>query len=436
MTGGSSSWAGARRCVAVAFLVLTWWAVTAAPAGAQVPGDAVADLQDHDVAFENGALTSSLIAELDELTAKLQDGDGYFKVVVLADPVKSFSDAASYANAVQTELGGKGRVLVFTPDEVGLYSNLDNRDQITAAEQAAANALNNGSSYAAATSDAAAKLSSDVSSLAAAAGTGDSTGGSGAGVFLLILLGLGVAVLAFLWWSSRRMRKGAEQASAAEIGAAETKVRTAVDNVANDVLDLSDRIDSGPPEAKAAFTKGAELFTATQEVLEDADTRPELEAVYPQVVEAGWHMDTARALLDDQPAPAKPELEPLFPRVVAPATAGPVAGTSGRGGAGGGMPAPSSATPRPEPHYRQQSSSPWLTAAAMAAMAVLSQRGMSVPQTRPSMDDGAFGNWSSGLPPSPSSGRGRGGNGGRGGGSRSGSVVVPSSQRRRGMNRR
>lgn len=426
MPGRPSSRVGTRRWLAAALVVLVTVALAAAVAGAQQPADAVGDLRDHDVAYENEALSSGELADLDEATAKLQDGDGYFKVVVLADPIKSFSDAGTYATSVRTGLGGQGRVLVYTPNEVGMSSNLDSSAQVANAENAAANAYNEGTSYADATNDAARQLSGDVAGNAG----GGSSGGSGAWVFLLVLLGLGVAVLAFMWWASRRMRQGAAAASAKEIGAAEAKVRTEVDAVANDVLDLADRIDQpgAPPEAKAAFTQGAELFTAAQELLEEADTRPELEAAYPKVVEAGWQMATARALLDGQPAPARPEPDDLFPRVVAPASTGPVAGPSGLPGA------PSAPrAPRPEPHYRQPSSSPWITAAAMAAMAVLSQRGMSTPRTRPSMDDGAFGNWSSGLPPAPSSGRG----GGRSqGGGRARGGMVTSSQRRRGMNRR
>lgn len=423
MPGRLTSRAGKQRWLAAAIVVLGATVVLAAVAGAQEPSDAVADLRDHDVAYETGALSSTEIDQLDDVTADLQTDEGYFKVVVLNEPVTTFSDADSYANSVRTALGGKGRVLVYAPFgdnqyEVGLSSNVDTSSQVADAREAAVDAFGGTGTFADTTKAVAGELGGSVADKAG------STGGSGMWTFLLVLLAIGAAVLAFMWWASRRMRKGAAAASAQEIGAAEAKVRARVDAVANDVLDLADRIDQpgAPPEARAAFTSGAELFTTTQELLEEADTRPELEAAYPKVVEAGWHMDTARALLDGQPAPPKPEVDDLFPRVVAPTPQGPAAGTPG-------VPAPQAT--RPEPHYRQPNSSPWITAAAMAAMALLSRRGMSTPQTRPSMDDGAFGSWSSGLPPMPSSGRssGRGQGRGRGG-------MVTSSQRRRGMNRR
>ncbi|HET6664128.1 MAG TPA: hypothetical protein VFG94_07710, partial [Acidimicrobiales bacterium] len=245
-------------------------------------------------------------------------------------------------------------------------------------------------------------------------------------LLLLLVVGIPVLVLWVMWRSARKQRERATALSAEEIGAAETKVRSAVDKVANDLLELADKTDlpDAPAEARAAFSQGAQLFTETQKLLEEADTRPELEAAYREVVEAGWHMDTTRALLAGQPPPPEPEPDGLFPEpvvVTAPAGASP-------GQLPGGLEAP-----RPEPQYRKPDLSPWITAAAMAAMAMLSTRGMAQPQTRPPMDDGAFGQWAGGLPPSPSGSRSSGGMSG-GGGRR---VVLPSGRSRgRGMGRR
>jgi hypothetical protein len=367
---------------------------------------AVEDLQDHDVTFEEGALSDRTLEQLDATTADLQSSDGYLKVIVLNAPVRSYSDTQAFAEAVRTDLGGRGRVVVFALNDVGISSNVDSRSQVIAAENAASDALNDGASYATATVAAAKNLSGTVSSLADDVNS-DGAGSSGVGMLLFVIVIFGIGVLGLMWWASRRMRKSTEAASAREIGAAETKVRAAVDRVANGVLDLADRVElpDVPAEAKTAFTEGTELFTTTQEMLESADTRPELEAVYPKIIEAEWKLDTAKALMDGQPAPPEPEVEPLFPRVVTPAAATEQV-----------EPAP--VDTGTVPHYREPNSSPWLTTAAMAAMALLSQRGMSVPRTRPAMDDGVFGSWSIGLPPTPG-GRGRGmGSRGRGMGRR------------------
>jgi hypothetical protein len=436
-----------RLSLRVAGAAFAVWLLMSGVAAAQEVGEMADQLKKYDVAFEPGAVSDEWLDQLDKATAELQGSDGYFKVVVLADNVDDFSDTDDYADALRAELGGKGRVMVYSPTSVALSSNLDSSSQIDAAERAAAGAINNGDTLAEATADAAGKLSGDVSDLAnKAADAADGGGGGSSGIwgFFAILLIPLAGLFGLMWWTGRKMRKRAQEASAQEIGAAETKVREAVDKAANDLLDLADRVDQpgAPAEAKAAFTQGAELFTTVQGLLETADTRPELEAAYPKVVDAGWQLDTARALLDGHPAPAKPEPEDLFPPVMVPSSSAPaepggIPGLTGAGagaGAGTGAPAPA----RPEPHYRQSSASPWITAAAMAAITMLSQRGMSVPQTRPSMDDGAFGNWSGGLPPVPSqnSNRGFGFGFGKRGGRSGGPVMTPSGQGRRGVARR
>ncbi|HEY8544459.1 MAG TPA: hypothetical protein VIL36_05415, partial [Acidimicrobiales bacterium] len=266
-------------------------------------------------------------------------------------------------------------------------------------------------------------------------------------LWLLLLVAIPLLVLFLLWRAARRMRRSTEAATAEQLGAAEATVRAAVDKAANDLLELNDRIDlpDTPVAAREVYSLGAEAFTRAQELLEGADTRPELERAYPTVVEAGWHLDTARALLDGRPAPPKPEPEELFPAAVV-VTGGGEGGGRGAAASPGASPTAPAPEPAPQPHYQRSSSSPWITAAAMAAMAMLSQRGMRQPRTRPSMDDGAFGSWMGGLPPLPSSSGGRGGGwfggGGRqrssssGGGRRGGGGFMTSGQRRRGMGRR
>jgi hypothetical protein len=391
-------------------------------ASAQQVDPAVDDLRDNDVTFEEGALSSSELDELDAAAAELQSHDGYFKVVVLGEPIEDFDTGRDYADQVREGLGGQGRVLVWTPNEVALSSNLDTPEELDAAEQAAADGINSGGSLASATGAGAEALGADPGGVTADEGNR----GGFPWLLLLLVVGIPVLVLWVMWRSARKQRERATALSAEEIGAAETKVRSAVDKVANDLLELADKTDlpDAPAEARAAFSQGAQLFTETQKLLEEADTRPELEAAYRERVEAGWHMDTTRALLAGQPPPPEPEPDALFPEpvvVTAPAGASP-------GQLPGGLEAP-----RPEPQYRKPDLSPWISAAAMAAMAMLSRRGMAKPQTRPPMDDGAFGQWAGGLPPSPSGSRSSGGMSG-GGGRR---VVLPSGRSRgRGMGRR
>jgi hypothetical protein len=413
--------------------------VVALPPGvaqAQEVGTAAEDLRDNDVTFEDGALTRRELDDLDATASRLQGTDGYFKVVVLAEPVEDFSGADAYATEVRSRLGGRGRVMVVTPDEVAVASNADPADETRRAEQVAADKLNSGGSLAVAASNAAGALGIAGGSTTGSGGDDGGGGGFPWGLVLLFLVPLALLV-GFLWWSARRQRERAAAISAASLGEGEAKVREAVDKVANGLLELSDQVDrpDTAEEARHAFSQGAELFTTTQEELEKADTPAELEAVYPKVVEAGWYIDTTRALLAGQPAPPRPEPGELFPRPQYPVgvpAGGDVAGAgdaAGGAGAGAGQVLHPAPAPRPDTHYRRPDLSPWLTAAAMAAMTMLSNRGMSVPRTRPAMNDDMFGSWVGGLPGGPSSnGRSR---------SRSrGTTVRRPSSSRRGMGRR
>jgi len=420
------------RRLGVALVAITAWAALGpTAASAQEVDRAVDDLREHDVTFEEGALAGVDLDELDAAAARLQSHDGYFKVVVLADPIDDFSSGRQFADRVRQGLAGQGRVLVWTPNEVALSSNLDTAEEIDNAERAAADRVNSGGSLASATGAAAGALGADSGGVAA-----DQGGGGSGFVWLLLILGIGLAVV--LWVMMRSSKKQKERAatmSAEEIGTAETTVRSAVDKVANDLLELADKADlpDTPAEARTAFSQGAELFTETQKLLEEADTRPELEGAYAQVVKAGWHMDTARALIGGEPAPPEPTPEELFPEPVAvgvPPGAPPTAGGTGP-------------APRAEAGYRRPDMSPWLTAAAVAAMTMLSQRGMAQTRTRPPMDDRTFGGWVGGGSSSSSGGLGGllggifGGGGGGGGGRRGGRVVQPSGRSGgRGMGRR
>jgi hypothetical protein len=400
-----------RRALAVA---VTVWCVSAAPVAAQNVAPAVDDLREFNVTYEDGALTAEQLDHLDELTRRLQQDGGYFKVVALGEPVSDFSGARQFADEVREGLGGDGRVFVYSQNEVAVSSNVDDSGEVDAAEQAAASALNDGRSL-------------DTAVAAAAEELGVEPGGQGGEVsgipwvFIFLVLVIPLGLLLLMWWVSRRQRARYQELSEEEIGTAETTVRTSVDKVANDLLELADRVDQpgAPEEAGDRFSAGAELFTATQAELDEADTRAELEAVYPRVVEAGWHLDTARALLEGKPAPARPEPEPLFPPEV-------IAVPAGVGAGGDGAEADADVPSVPEPNYRGSGSSPWITAAAMAALTMLAQRGMATPSTRPSMDDGSFGSWTTGLPSFPSFGSSGGGG-----------MVVPGGRTRgRGMGRR
>ena len=233
-------------------------------------------------------------------------------------------------------------------------------------------------------------------------------------MLLVAVVGL-VGVGFYLWWSSRK-RKAAATASSVSQAEGEQTVRGEVEAASNLVIDLADRteVPGAPAEAVTAFRDGASEFAALQDDLEAADTRQELEAVYPRLVHARWKLECSKALLDGQPAPAEPAPGPLFPPPPPPPPGAP--------------PVPAA----PEPHYQRHTQhSPWLTDAAITAITVLASRGLasarSSPRRQPS-DDVWFRDRYGGS---------GGGGGSRGGGRQSGSQSRPpismGGQRGRGM---
>ena len=142
------------------------------------------------------------------------------------------------------------------------------------------------------------------------------------------------------------------------------------------MFDLADVSRCGaPPEAKQLFQQGAAEFADLQDDLEPADTRPELEAVYPRIVDAVWRLESAKAVPEGQPAPAQPGAGRCSPSACtappAPAAGAPL-GPADLGPAVG--PSPQRGLPRHGP-------SPWLTTAATAARTMLMGR-MMAPERR------------------------------------------------------
>jgi hypothetical protein len=370
-----------RVASAAAMLVLVLLVPTAA-AGQSV-GAAADDLQDNDVTFEEGALTDDDLAELDRVVAQLQSDGGYFKVVVLASPADEFSSTRAFADEVRDALGGTGRVMVFDPDDVGIASNVPGEaSSVNAAEVAAIDAANRSNSFATGVLAAADHLGVEGSGGSGGNGGGDgptgAAGSSSGSILPLVLLLAFVGLVGFgfyLWWSSRK-KKASQPLSPVSQAEGEQKVRDEVAQASNLVLELADKVElpDAPKEAVAAFREGASGFADLQDDLEEADTREELEAVYPRLVQARWRLQCAAALLDGQPAPPAPAPGPLFPPPPPP-------------------PPGATPTPAPDVHYRQHTQhSPWLTDAAIAAITVLASRGLGSAMGRgnrrqPSSDD-------------------------------------------------
>lgn len=376
-----------RKAASIVALVVGFLSFLAGTASAQSAGDAVADLRQHDVTFEEGArgLTPAELSRLDDVTADLSRPGAFYKVVVLAEPVSDYRSPREFAEAVLARLGGTGRVQVFDTARVGIASNVsgDTDARISQAEEAASSAANRSQSYAQGVLASAAVLGVEAGTGGSDGGSSGSGSSSGSGLIWVVLVVLLLGVGAFVVWRMVKKSKGTG-GSSVSLGEGELKVRQFVDTAGNLVLELADRVEQpdAPAEAKQLFRNGAAAFADLQDDLEAADTRPELEAVYPRITDAVYQLQSAKALLDGQPAPDRPASGPLFP---APAASPPVVSD---GTPLGSVPMPAS---EPAPSYRSFSSSPWLTTAATAALTMLASRSMAPSrQYRPPADDGMF----------------------------------------------
>jgi hypothetical protein len=434
-----------RRLAVAVLLAFSGSLVAATAASAQSVSNAANDLCDNNVTFEpeaqdSGFLTNSDLQALDNVALDAQGSDGYFKVVVLG----SAPGNSSFANDLHSRLGPKGRVVVFDPTQATVVSDVDSTTEQRAAESAAEQTFNTTQRLSEAaqaavrqlgvTGDGTAVIPQFCTSGGGSGGSGSSGGSSSSGggnglIWLIILVVLGAGVLMLFVAFNSRKKKRTGSGAEVPMGAGEQKVRDAVNHASNLVIDLNDRVDApdAPPEAKQHYDHAASQFAQLGDELEAADTRAELEAVYPKLVDIGWELDTAKALLDGTPPPPKPEPEVLFPPLMAPSTPSGPAGPAG-------LPPPAPGPP-PEPSaggYRSHEVSPWLTTAAMTAMSVLMSRGMSGPSRtmRPPSDDG----WFSGTFGGGSFGGSRGSRGM--GGRSSGGFHMGGGKSGRGMGRR
>lgn len=391
-----------HRVLALTASAVTIGVVTAvcAPgtASAQDADEFVAELRTVEVVYEDEARESGFLSDsdlegLEDLAADLGTADATFDIAVLGSAVSDVDSEQQFAEQVLDGIGGDGRVVVLSPAAVGVASDLESSAEEQEAAQAAEEAATDQQSLTAGVAAAATALGLQPGDAGGGADEGESSeagdGGGGSGAWIWLLLGvLVIGGIGLFWWSSRRRRQAAVASEAAHVGEGERKVRDLVEHSSQIIVELADRIDLAgtPVDAQNAFRQGAATFAELQGDLDEADTRAELEAVWPKLVQAAWELDVAKALSDGQPPPAQRTPGALFPPVVQP------------------LPAPSDPDARirvpdlgggptqqvPEAHYRQYDQSPFRGGSFGKALGVLVGMGMLDRALRPPSDRGWF----------------------------------------------
>lgn len=276
-------------------------ALMAAPAAAQSPDEATDALFDQGYYLGPGVSISE--SGVSDLVRDAANTGASIRLVVLDEEPPG--GAPSFATAVLDRLG-TGTVIVLTEDGFVGYDTAEfARGEVEAALDAADAAGGSDLAYLrnvvrTLTGAVAPTPTSELSEPAPAAGGGG--GGSGL-IFLLVIVAVIGLVIFFVVRSSRKTRKS-------ELDRAREEIQSQLDAMANDVLDLADRVKvSEGAEARSHFEKGSATYSAATDAFDEAESLEQLEALSSQLDDAAWELDAAEAILEGEDPPPKPAKE-------------------------------------------------------------------------------------------------------------------------------
>lgn len=185
---------------------------------------------------------------------------------------------------------GSGTFFVLTPDFLGVYS-LDYDDaEVESALDAAWDSFGD----------------SDAEGVEAFERAITGSGGFPVGTVLFLgVVGLG-------GWAVWRGRRSQERAASKRTEDRRAAIGEQVDDVANDILALADRVQVLDDEAATGHYRAANaLFTDVQERLAAATGEMEFEGCSTDLTKAEWHLEAVEAILDGRPVPEEPTDRPI-----------------------------------------------------------------------------------------------------------------------------
>ncbi len=213
--------------------------------------------------------------------------------------VGDVDDADFLAEDVLDGVGSRDTVVVLTASQVGVASvTFDNASIDRALERAFGTT---GDSY---------EVDFREFAEALTGGSGsESQQSSGGGFSVWWLVTAGVVVIGFVMWrNSRRDQDTVER----RFQQAKQEVESQMAVIANQIIELSDRVDLAEDEAiEGHFRRGSETFREAEQRLAAAVREGELEELSDDLDRARWEFAAAAALLDgEEPPPEPAEDEP------------------------------------------------------------------------------------------------------------------------------
>jgi len=284
---------------------------SAGPVLAAEPESVVAELE-----FRNYAAESGTSIDINDLESLIDDTDAvgrdlYF--VILASNPAGGNDLFA---ARLLELQLDGTVVVISPDEIGAASLIFDDEVVGEAIDAAYDDFQDGDDLGAletfakrlpAAGEPVPATTSAVNQPAPGAQPSSTDGGGGGGFFLVFILAI-VGVVGFmLWRNSRRDKEVIE----GRLDEAQAELKGQLDIIANEILDLSDRVTVAEnDEALAHYRAANDTYTEVSEASEVAGTLTDLEALSDRLDRARWQLEAAEALVEGRDVPPEPEDRP------------------------------------------------------------------------------------------------------------------------------
>jgi hypothetical protein len=263
--------------------VLLW----APPAAAVTPEEAAVAARDTGVSIDPGLdvdreAISAAVARAGNAGVRL------FVVLLEDDPS---GGATTFADAVLDRIGS-GTVLVLSDAAEGAASTDFGRDALERALDAGFEAGGGDAGY--------------VEAFAASL-----TGGGGGGGFgWVILLAVVGGFVLLVVWAMRRGRKSSAAARERAIAEARAEIRSQIDAMANQILEITDRVKLSPSDEDNTHLEAATAtFAEASDRFEQAADLAALEALSDRLDEARWQLDAAEAIADGRPPPDRPAPE-------------------------------------------------------------------------------------------------------------------------------
>lgn len=231
------------------------------------------------------------------LAAVVRDSRTDLRPVLLAD---GSLDAEATANDLLDRLGA-GTVVVVSPDEIGVATDLADTGQVDAA-------LDHADAQSSSLTDLPGYLEDFDAALAGEAGAA-ATGGGGrrlpvGAIVLGVLVMLGGALLVRRISVGRAERARAERA----LREAREEVGAQVSAVADRIVALHDQVElAGRPELSQLYADATETYAEAQRRLEGSATTSELARVSDDLDRARWQLESITARLEGREPPQEPD---------------------------------------------------------------------------------------------------------------------------------